>query len=547
LKRSSHRNEEKTPKKEESPLYKALKMQTALAPMAYHLRTSIKEKIASVMSFDQFGLLPAVQDAIATQALPTLVDLAPTPIQKVAIPALLEGSDQKNKPKKKRSKDEDMNYSYDQYLLAAETGSGKTLAYLVPIIDMIKRSEIAEQEVKQKEEEAKAREAALKPAPKVPQVEPPELSENLISTAGRPRAIILVPTSELVRQVGTKVKDFAHAVKFRSGRITSDDSARKIRNTIFNPVGIDILVSTPHLLASIAKTDPYVLSRVEYIVADEADSMLDKSFAPITNEIIDKSAPSLKKLILCSATIPRSLDTILRNKYPDIRRLATPNLHAIPRRVQLGVVDIDKDPYRGNRSYALSDIIWSLGKAGGDETMGHLTRYMEPEVKKILVFVNEREEAEEVAKYLQEKNIDAVAFSRDSEKRQAEILSEFTQPRRAPTTEEILEKQRENRMERSAIPFVMEEKDSKANISRKLLNTKVMVTTDLGSRGIDTLPVRTVILYHVPHTTIDFIHRLGRVGRMNKRGRGIVLVGRKDRKDVVREVRDAMYLGKALI
>lgn len=527
-------------------MYKALKMQTALSPLNYHLRNTIKEKIANVLSFDEFGLLPVVQDAIATQGLPGLVDIAPTPIQKVAIPALLEGSDQDKKSKKKKKVD-DMDYSYDQYLLAAETGSGKTLAYLVPIIDMIKRSEIAEQEAKQKEEEAKAKEAALKPAPKVPQVEPPELSENLISTAGRPRAIILVPTSELVRQVGTKVKDFAHAVKFRSGRITSADSARKIRNTIFNPPGIDILVATPHLLASIAKTDPYVLSQVEYIVADEADSMLDKSFAPITNEIIDKSAPSLKKLILCSATIPRSLDSVLRKKYPDIRRLATPNLHAIPRRVQLGVVDVDKDPYRGNRSYALSDIIWSLGKAGGDETFGHLTRYMDQEIKKILVFVNEREEAEEVAKYLQEKNIDAVAFSRDSEKRQAEILSEFTLPRRIPTTEEILEKQRERRLGRAEIPFVMDPKDSKPVSSRQLQNTKVLVTTDLGSRGIDTLPVRTVILYHVPHTTIDFIHRLGRVGRMNKRGRGIVLVGRKDRKDVVREVRDAMYLGKALI
>jgi ATP-dependent RNA helicase MRH4 len=59
--------------------------------------------------------------------------------------------------------------------------------------------------------------------------------------------------------------------------------------------------------------------------------------------------------------------------------------------------------------------------------------------------------------------------------------------------------------------------------------------------------VKTVILFHVPHTTVDFIHRLGRLGRMGKRGRGVVLVGKKDRKDVVREVREGMFRGQALI
>lgn len=83
--------------------------------------------------------------------------------------------------------------------------------------------------------------------------------------------------------------------------------------------------------------------------------------------------------------------------------------------------------------------------------------------------------------------------------------------------------------------------------ARQLPNTKVLVTTDLASRGIDTLAVKTVVLYHVPHTTIDFIHRLGRLGRMGKRGRGIVLVGKKDRKDVVKEVREGMFRGQALI
>lgn len=545
IKRATRGREEQETEKKESPLYKALKMQTALAPMNYSLRMTIKERIANITSFDQFALLPVVRDSIYTQALPGLVDVTPSPIQRVAIPALLETDGKK----KKVAETEDGEPTYCQYLLAAETGSGKTLAYLVPVIDAVKRADLADQEEQARKEKEKQEEAERRLKERIFEIEPPPLSENLTTNAGRPRAIILLPTSELVNQVGAKVKAFSHTVKLRTGRISAADSARKIRNIVFNPKGIDILVSTPHLLASIAKTDPYVLSRVTHLVVDEADSLLDRSFSPTTMEIIDKAAPSLEKLILCSATIPRSLDSFLRKRYPDIRRLATPNLHAIPRRVQLGVVDIDKDPYRGNRSLACADVIWSLGKAGDGESKGPFASYMGPTEKKIIVFVNEREEADEVAQFLYAKGIDAVSFNRDSADRQQEILAQFTETKPPPTPEEIMEAQRKRRLEDSSIPFEMPGQEAKqqTGLTKRLPNTKVLVTTDLGSRGIDTLPVKTVILYHVPHTTIDFIHRLGRVGRMGKRGRGIVLVGKKDRKDVVREVRDAMYRGQALI
>lgn len=176
---------------------------------------------------------------------------------------------------------------------------------------------------------------------------------------------------------------------------------------------------------------------------------------------------------------------------------------------------------------------------------------MGPKVKKILVFVNEREEADEVAQFLRTKGIDAVSLSRDSDtRRQEEILAEFTETPDEPTTDEVLMAQK-NRRELEAVPFAMPEQPANRggarSSGRQLSNTKVLVTTDIASRGIDTLAVKTVILYHVPHTTIDFIHRLGRLGRMGKRGRGIVLVGKKDRKDVVKEVREGMFRGQALI
>ncbi|KAL3467251.1 P-loop containing nucleoside triphosphate hydrolase protein [Aspergillus heterothallicus] len=536
LKRSG--DSEEAAKKTESPLYKALKMQTTLSPISYGKRTAVKAKIAEITTFDQFDLLPIVRNSIMTQALPGLVDAVPTPIQRLAIPTLLAGPP----VKKKGAKVDDEEPQYAQYLLAAETGSGKTLAYLIPVIDALKRQEAQDKLVERREEEEKRRELEEKKKNQAFDIEP-ELPPE--SNAARPRVIILVPTAELVAQVGEKVKAFSHTVKYRSGMIHSGLTPRRIKSTLFNEAGIDILVTTPHLLASIATTEPYVLSRVSHLVLDEADSLMDRSFLPTTTEVISKAAPSLQKLILCSATIPRSLDTQLRKRYPDIRRLTTPNLHAIPRRVQLGVIDIQKDPYRGNRDLACADVIWSIGKGGDTDPAHPHAHYLGPQVKKILVFVNEREEAEQLSEFLKSKGIEAYSLSRDSTARkQEEVLAEFTTPFAPPTPDEIMIIKQRRREER-AIP--MEPPTPTRADRRTLPHTKVLVTTDIASRGIDTLAVKTVILYHVPHTTIDFIHRLGRLGRMGKRGRAVVLVGKKDRKDVVKEVREGMFRGQALI
>ena len=433
-----------------------------------------------------------------------------------------------------------------QYLLAAETGSGKTLAYLLPVVDAIKRAEAAEaqQEARNaaREEHEKRRQAKNR----VFDVESPQTNEPHPSTA-RPRAIILLPTSELVEQVGHLVKSISHAVKYRSALLSVNYTGQVIRSRLFSTSGIDVVVSTPHLLHSITESDPNILSRVSHLVIDEADSLLDRSFSPITSSIIDRASPSLRQLILCSATIPKSLDSYLHKRFPDLRRLVTPNLHAIPRRVQLSVIDIDKIPYQGNRNLACAQVIWDIGKEASEQG--------EERLKKIVVFVNEREKTSELAEYLRSKGIDAAALSRDSnERNQAETLASFTGAGIAAASkqQQTSPKHKAAKSETFISPGdLMESPSSNSRRQppplRQLSNTQVLVTTDIASRGIDTLPVKHVILYNVPHTSIDFIHRLGRVGRMNRRGRGVVLVGKNDRKDIVREVRDGMFKGAALI
>jgi ATP-dependent RNA helicase MRH4 len=508
--------------------FHALKMQRSLAPLSYSHRTAIKERIKELETFKDFKLLPEVENSVASQALQGLEDIKPTPVQRIAIPALLgEVSKFARKREKKERQD---------FLIAAETGSGKTLAYLLPTIDAVKRAEAADADVeafeKQKQEEQLRQNNLTLVSPPLTNMPHP--------TTGRPRAIILLPTSELVTQVGNLVKNLSHTVKFRSALISSSVSGKVIRNRLFSPGGLDILISTPHLLSSIADSDPNILSRVTHLIVDEADSLLDRGFSPLTSAIIDRASPSLQSLILCSATIPRSLDSYLRKRFPDIRRLVTPNLHAIPRRVQLGVVDVEKDPYRGNKNLACADSIWSIGKAAAEHE-GPDKNSMD--VKRILVFVNEREKTAEVAEYLVSKGIDAIALSRDTpDQRQAEILADFTTST-SMTTPRIDHPGTLADNQPNYVPFGKVAPPTK----RSLPNTKVLVVTDLGSRGIDTLAVRHVILYDVPHSTIDFIHRLGRTGRMGRRGRGIVLVGKNDRRDVVAEVKEGMFKGQALI
>ncbi|KAH7067729.1 ATP-dependent RNA helicase MRH4, mitochondrial [Paraphoma chrysanthemicola] len=506
--------------------FHALKMQNALHEVPYGNRTAIKRKMEQYDSFEKMPLLESVQAAVK-DALPDLEYRNPTPAQAVAIPALLG----LERPKRTRTSPSKKG-GPEAFLLAAETGSGKTLAYLLPTLDAIKQEEMEEMEEKEKQAEKDAAEAEAKTQERrgdIFAVEEPDVNKAV--DPARPRAIILVPSAELVAQVGAVAKSLSHTVKFRAAPISAKMSATVIRNRLFSEHGVDVVISTPPLLASIAESNPNILARVTHLICDEADSLFDRSFKPSTTEILERATPSLKKLILCSATIPKYLDKYLADKFPDMQRLVTPNLHAIPRRVQLGVVDVNKDPYHGNKMLACADTIWQIGKSSSEYDPAEGKEAVP--TKRILVFVNEREDTDEVASYLIKKGIDALAFHRDTDPvRQAKTLASFTGTDTS-----------------TAVKSNSVDDATKAESSNKrtLPNTKVIVTTDLGSRGIDTVSVRHVILYDVPHTTIDFIHRLGRTGRMGRRGRGIVLLGPGDRADVVREVREAMFRGEALI
>ncbi|KAL6891433.1 P-loop containing nucleoside triphosphate hydrolase protein [Trichoderma longibrachiatum] len=487
---------------------KALKMQRALESVSYSKRTSLKEKMQSFESFDQFDLLPALKTAVVDEVFAKMVDIRPTPVQRLAIPALLG----QKEPEERRTQQQE---GQSSFLLAAETGSGKTLAYLLPAIDALKRAEAEDPDIQAYKERAAIEKERQKAADfKGKPFEEPH------PTMARPKVVVLVPTAELAHQVGLVAKKLSHAVKFKTEILSSNLKPQQIQRNLYGPKGLDLVISTPHLLASIADSDPNILSRVSHVIIDEADSLFDRSFSAVTSSIVERASPSMKQLICCSATIPRKLNNYLATNYPKMVRITTPNLHAIPRRVQLGVIDVSKDPYRNNKDLACADAIYTIGREASQHE--NLLKD-EIDVRRIIVFVNEREKTEQVAEYLRSKGIDAQALHRDTpEKRHGETLETFTTP--------------------EPLRIIAPPNPSR---KRSLANVKVLVVTDLASRGIDTLAVRHVILYDVPHTTIDFIHRLGRAGRMGRRGRGIVLVGNDDRRDVVADVKKSMFMARA--
>jgi ATP-dependent RNA helicase MRH4 len=524
--------------------FKALNMQRSLATIGYGQRASIKQSMGWIESFDQFSLLPVLKEAISADALKGMTDIKPTPVQRLAIPALLGQRAGPRARSRAGATDDATTPTRQEFLLAAETGSGKTLAYLLPAINALKQAEAEDTTLAAYNERLEKEKVIRGDRPLSSWIENFEPHPNM----ARPRVIVLVPTAELVEQVTAVAKSLAHAAKFKVRPLSANLNPIKLRNNLYNPLGIDMIVSTPHLLASIAESDPYVLSRVTHLVVDEADSLFDRSFAPETTSIVDRATPSLHQLVLCSATIPKRLDVFLADRFPRIHRITTPNLHAIPRRVQLGVIDVTKDPYRNNKMLACADAIWAIGRDGArHEIPGQAGT---ADVKRIMVFVNERETTQELADFLVKKGIEAVALHRDNPQRQSEMLASFTSndAARVPVAAAGDAAADEEAADEVAASSASKPARAPGSISmRHLANTKVIVATDLASRGIDTLAVRHVVLYDVPHTTIDFIHRLGRAGRMGRRGRGIVLVGKSDRRDIVAEVKESMFMGQALV
>jgi ATP-dependent RNA helicase RhlE len=350
------------------------------------------------MSFTTFGLTDQLTDAVRAAGY-----TAPTPIQSLAIRPALAGRD---------------------IIASAQTGTGKTAAFVLPLLQ--------------------------------------RLSAGTASQTGHrtPRALVLTPTRELAQQVQQATVAYGRFLTLRAASIyggaNMDSQIKLLRR------GADIVVATPGRLLDHMERHTIDLSKVQILVLDEADRMLDMGFIHDIRKIIS-TLPTERQTLLFSATINNEVASMAAGFLRDPQTLDAGDRHN-------PVESVTQHFYSVPRELKMNVLIHALDA----EAMGS-----------VLVFSRTKHGADKICHRLERQGIAAVA-----------IHSNRTQAQR----------------ERALDGF-------------KSGKFRVLVATDIAARGIDVTGISHVINFDVPQYAEDYIHRIGRTARAGATGQAITFVG----------------------
>jgi len=329
-----------------------------------------------------------------------------TPIQARAIPEILQGHD---------------------ILAAAQTGTGKTAAFALPILH--------------------------------------RLAQNLPASGQRPvRALILVPTRELAAQVEDNIRLYRGQMPLRSlmliGGVKIGPQMQQLRN------GADIVVATPGRLLDHLQQRSLRLDRVETLVLDEADRMLDMGFIRDIRKIIGV-LPAKRQNLLFSATFS-----------PEIRRLAEGLLHH--------PVTVEVTPANAT----VDSIVQRVIRVDQERKRDLLLHLMEAhQWHQVLIFTRTKHGADRLARQMDRDGLSAMAIhGNKSQGARTRALAEF-----------------------------------------KSGSLRALVATDIAARGIDIQRLPRVVNFELPQVAEDYVHRIGRTGRAGEDGEAISLVSAQER------------------
>ncbi|HEY3216194.1 MAG TPA: DEAD/DEAH box helicase [Candidatus Eisenbacteria bacterium] len=282
------------------------------------------------------------------------------------------------------------------------------------------------------------------------------------------RALILVPTRELAAQVADCARDYARFTGVRSDAVFGGVPIAPQERLLRNH-GVELLVATPGRLLDLHGRRSVSLDEIEVLVLDEADRMVDMGFAPDLRRIL-ALLPRRRQTLMFSATMPPELNTVAREALRDPRRVAV----SPPLRPAAAIAQAFY-PVPRHLKVDLLDRI--------------LTRADDPSA---LVFARTRHGADRLARQLKRLGHAVTVMHGDRSQGQRErALGDFRRGRIA-----------------------------------------VLVATDIASRGIDVDDISHVINFDVPRTPEDYIHRIGRTGRMNAAGDAFTLVSPEEHKEV---------------
>jgi ATP-dependent RNA helicase RhlE len=322
----------------------------------------------------------------------------PTDIQYKSIPAILRGED---------------------VLAIAQTGTGKTAAFAIPILHLLHQKKIV----------------------------------------GRPdgvKCLVMAPTHELALQIEDVFKRLGKHTRVTAfcihGGVEQAPQKAQLEK------GVDVLIATPGRLFDLVNQGALQLKRLEILVLDEADHMLDLGFIKDIRHLM-RHLPKQRQTLFFSATIDEHIKTLAYS------------LVINPIRIQLS----PKDPVAKNIEHAVAFIDM-------DDKRFFLAELIKNNLeKKILVFVRTKVRAERVKKALEK--VDLLSETIHGDKLQGE-------------------------REQSMLAF-------------RKGTTKVLIATDVSARGIDIPEVEYVVNYDLPETSAHYVHRVGRTGRGTAKGQAI--------------------------
>src|SRR2546427_316503 len=277
------------------------------------------------------------------------------------------------------------------------------------------------------------------------------------------RVLVLEPTRELAAQVETAIRDLARFTDLRVAVMYGGVGYGRERGALRE--GVDVLVATPGRLLDHMQQGACKLDRIEFLVLDEADRMLDMGFLPDVRRIVEK-CPRDRHTSLFSATIPPEIDSLIKWAMRH------------PQTVEIGV--------RRSPAETVKHVIYPVA----EDQKGDLLRELLERVNydSVIVFCRTKNRADRIGNLLR-KNNHAVAI----------LHSNRTQRER----EQALRGFRDGRFE-------------------------VLVATDIAARGLDIANVSHVINFDVPQHPEDYVHRIGRTGRAEATGDAFTLMVAED-------------------
>jgi superfamily II DNA/RNA helicase len=291
-----------------------------------------------------------------------------------------------------------------------------------------------------------------------------ELEGLAVSMPRHPRGLILVPGRELGEQVSKVLKTLTHETRVRV-RTALGGSKKKVSRKSVSGV-FEILVATPGRLDNLVTDGELNLSDVRTVVFDEADQMIDPGFLPVAKRILG-FCPKKVQLVMFSATLPIDLETVAQELFPSPPVFI--RTHGSQQVVDT-LTTVNHSIINGRRSNTLIELLEK-----------------EPVVGTI-AFVNTREQLDSVASWLEEESLSFTIYRGQ-----------------------------------------MERLDRRANL--KLFrngDVSVLLTTDLGGRGLDIDRVERVINVYLPHDIDNYLHRVGRTARAGREGLVVNLVTQRD-------------------